>query len=209
MSAHLAAAAAQEPGAAEPGKAPRPAQSADDPSPRIEAVFTQIGATRMQGLPYLNPRLAVAAVGFQRWQTCWIGVLVTPWGINLLQLPTPDAPFPPWRADQTFDVPLPGATLSFMPARIDALGDYRLCPLFSPAQQFTDQESALATAREVLRLLFTPESGAVEMDASAIAAATVTATAESATTAAPAPPAPAHPAPNAANPSRRRLFGRR
>jgi [NiFe] hydrogenase assembly HybE family chaperone len=166
-------------------------------------VFTQIGATRMQGLPYLNPRLAVAAVGFQRWQTCWLGVLVTPWGINLLQLPTPDAPFPPWRADQTFDVPLPGATLSFMPAHIDALGDYRMCPLFSPAQHFADQESALATAREVLRLLLTPESGAAEMDATATAAAA------SATTAAPASPAPAHPAPNAANPSRRRLFGLR
>ncbi|WP_321858469.1 [NiFe]-hydrogenase assembly chaperone HybE [Paraburkholderia tropica] len=158
---------------------------AHDPSRRVEAAFAQIAATRMRDLPYLNPRLAVAAVGFRLWQSSWIGVLVTPWGINLLQLPTDDAPFAAWRAADAIDVTLPGAMLAFVPARLDALGEYRQCSLFSPAQQFVDQASALATAHEVLRLLFEPEASA---DATA------------ATVATPAPPA---------DPRRRRLFGLR
>lgn len=159
--------------------------SAHDPSRRVEAAFAQIAATRMRDLPYLNPRLAVAAVGFRVWQASWIGVLGTPWGINLLQLPTDDAPFAAWRAADAIDVTLPGATLAFVPARLDALGEYRQCSLFSPAQQFADQASALATAHEVLRLLFEPEAST---DATASAIAT------------PAPPA---------DPRRRRLFGLR
>jgi hypothetical protein len=35
-----------------------------------------------------------------------------------------------------------------------ALGDYRLCSLFSPVLQFVDQASACSTAEEVLKLLF-------------------------------------------------------
>jgi [NiFe] hydrogenase assembly HybE family chaperone len=189
----------------------REAEQGDDPSPRIEAAFTQIGATKMQGLPYLNPRLSVAAVDFRLWQESWIGALVTPWGINLLQLPTPEAPFPPWRADQTFDTLLPGATLSFMPARLDALGDYRMCPLFSPAQQFADQASAVATAREVLRLLFEPEAEAASVPASSPAAAALAAR-PGASVSPPVPSAPTvptQPGVDAPNRSRRRLFGLR
>ncbi len=134
-------------------RAPLP-PCADDPSRRVETVFTQIAATRMHDLPYLNPALEVAAVGFRRWEQSWIGVLVTPWGINLLQLPTHDAPFAPTRADTPVDLVLPGATLSFTQSWLEGLGDYRLCSLFSPAQQFADQTSAVQTAQAVIELLF-------------------------------------------------------
>jgi len=124
---------------------------------RIEDTFRQIAQTRMRDLPFVNPRLSVAAVGFRPWMSSWIGVLVTPWGINLLQLPAPDAPFEPVRADAVIEVALPGAVMPFMPARLDPLGEFRMCSLFSPAQQFADQETALAAAHETLRLLFEPE----------------------------------------------------
>ncbi|WP_246024859.1 [NiFe]-hydrogenase assembly chaperone HybE [Paraburkholderia dinghuensis] len=127
---------------------------------RIESAFGHIAQTRMRDLPLLNPRLSVAAVGFRPWQSGWIGVLVTPWSINLLQFPTPDAPFAPARADAVFEIALPGATMPFMPARLDTLGEFRMCSLFSPAQQFADQETALATAHETLRLLFEPDDSA-------------------------------------------------
>jgi len=126
----------------------------DDPSPRLEAVFRRIGAERMHDLPFLNDRLTVEAVGFRAWQQSWPGVLITPWGINLLQLPMPDAPFPPVRADALVDVALPGGVVPFMPAHEDELGDYRMCSLYSPAQQFADQEAARLTARHVMALLF-------------------------------------------------------
>jgi len=124
---------------------------------RIEAAFGAIAQTRMRDMPLNNPRLQVAMVGLRAWQASWIGVLVTPWSINLLQLPMPGAPFPPARADAVIDVALPGAVMPFMPARLDALGEYRMCSLFSPAQQFADQATAIATAQETLRLLFEPQ----------------------------------------------------
>lgn len=127
-----------------------------NPSPRLEAAFRRIEAERMRGLPFLNDRLTVEAVGFRLWQQSWPGVLITPWGINLLQLPTPDAPFPPARADALIDVALPGGLVAFMPAHEAQLGDYRLCSLISPAQQFADQEAARLTALHVLALLFEP-----------------------------------------------------
>jgi [NiFe] hydrogenase assembly HybE family chaperone len=126
----------------------------DDPSPKLEAVFRRIGAERMRQLPFLNDRLSVEAVGFRPWQQSWPGVLITPWGINLLQLPTPAAPFPPVRADALVEVALPGGAVSFMPAHEAELGNYRLCSLYSPAQQFTDQEAARFTAQHVMTLLF-------------------------------------------------------
>jgi len=136
---------------------------ADDPSPQLEAIFRRIADERMRDLPFLNDRLVVEAVGFHLWQQSWPGILITPWGINLLQLPTPDAPFPPVRADAQIEVALPGGVVSFMPAHEDQLGDYRLCSLYSPAQQFTDQEAARLTAQHVMALLFPdPSDDAVE-----------------------------------------------
>jgi len=128
-----------------------------DPSSRLEAAFRRIEAERMHGLPFLNDRLAVEAVGFRLWQQSWPGVLITPWGINLLQLPTPEAPFPPVRADALIDVALPGGVVAFLPAHEEQLGDYRLCSLVSPAREFADQEAARLTARHALALLFEPE----------------------------------------------------
>ena len=59
-----------------------------DPSDALVAVFRQIAETRMQGLSICNPALAVEAIGFrQRDDGHWAGVLITPWGINLLCLP--------------------------------------------------------------------------------------------------------------------------
>jgi [NiFe] hydrogenase assembly HybE family chaperone len=127
---------------------------------RIESAFEHVGQTRMRDMPLSNPRLSVAAVGFRPWQSSWIGVLVTPWSINLLQFPTPEAPFAPARADAVIEVTLPGATLPFMQAQMDTLGEFRMCSLFSPAQQFADQETAIATAHETLRLLFEPNDNA-------------------------------------------------
>lgn len=131
-----------------------------DPSRRIETAFEHVAQTRMRDLPFVNPRLRVAAVGFRRWQSGWIGVLVTPWGINLLHWPGPDARVAPASPGSLIEIALPGAIVPFMPAQLETLGEFGLCSLFSPAQQFADQETALATADETLRLLFDPARSA-------------------------------------------------
>lgn len=126
----------------------------DDPAPLFEATFQRIADEHMAGLPILNPALAVAAVGFRPWQDYWIGVLVTPWFMNLMARPVRQDAVP--TADTV--LALPSGEYEFMVSREDGVGVYLSCPLISPMAQFTGQDAALAVAREVMVQIFgTPE----------------------------------------------------
>lgn len=127
----------------------------ENPSSLIEAVFRRIESERMAGLPMLNPTLAVAAVGFARQGDDWRGVLVTPWGIQLLLLPAVEhwpVPAPHERAFREY----PAGTFAFLPNNEEELGDYLSCALISDMKPFADQETALATARACLIALDMP-----------------------------------------------------
>jgi len=138
----------------------------ETPELELETVFQLIASTRMRDIPILNPQLQVAAIGFRRWQpaasdegdpsTVWAGVLLTPWFMNLLLLPASAHPLPVVAPGGQTIVHLPGGPMPFMAGHEAALGDYRLCSLFSPVQQFADQESARLTAEEILKQVFPP-----------------------------------------------------
>lgn len=126
-----------------------------DPSALIEATFRRIETERMTWLPFLNPRLRIAAVGFARHENDWRGALLTPWGIQLLLLPAVadwPVPSPLERAFRQY----PAGTFAFLPNHEEGLGDYLACPLISDMQPFADQETALATARACLIALDIP-----------------------------------------------------
>src|SRR5512143_3606548 len=53
------------------------------PWDRLVAGYTAIERLRMQGLPFLNPALQVDAVDFAPWEAFWLGVMITPWFVNL------------------------------------------------------------------------------------------------------------------------------
>ncbi len=127
----------------------------ENPGPLIEATFRRIETERMAGLPFLNPRLTVAVVGFARQGDDWRGVLVTPWGIQLLLLPAVaewPVPAPHERVFREY----PAGTFAFLPNHEEGLGDYLACPLISDMKPFADQETALATARACLIALDMP-----------------------------------------------------
>jgi len=130
------------------------------PGAQLESLFRHIADTRMQGIPILNPALQVEAIGFRQWQgpqgLLWVGVLLTPWFMNLLLLPAAADSLPAVPPGGEVVVPLPGDALPFMAGHEAALGDYRLCSLFSPVLQFADQDSARSTAEEILKLMFPP-----------------------------------------------------
>lgn len=134
-------------------------QSAD-PSRTLEAVFDAIARERMAGVPILNPALVVAAVGFQPWQGYWVGVLTTPWFMNLVACPTaPDDA--PDLSKRTLE--LPSGDYEFTVSREDGLGVFLSCPLISPMAQFAGQDEALAVAREIAERLFQPAELAAEV----------------------------------------------
>lgn len=121
----------------------------ENPSTRVEAAFRRIQAERMAGLPLLNPLLDVAAVGFERHGDDWRGVLLTPWGLQLLLLPAvADWPVPASH-ERVFRTYAAGS-FAFLGNREDGLGDYLACPLVHDMSPYADQETALLTARASL-----------------------------------------------------------
>lgn len=129
---------------------------------RVQAAFERVQHERMAGLPFLNEALRVELVGLQRWHGLWLGVLITPWFMNLLLLPGDgvtagdDVPAR-WPAVATGDYArfgFPGGVMSFLAGREGELGDYLACSLFSPVFEFADQGAARQTAVACLVALF-------------------------------------------------------
>lgn len=133
---------------------------ARDPSSLVTAVFRDIARTRMHGLPFLNEQLSVEAVSFAPWEGKWLGVLVTPWCMNLMLLPgAPDA----WLAlpqGEKRAYRFPAGTYEFIGADDPHLGAYAICSLFSPMDGFADQGSARLVAMFAREALFDPRHAA-------------------------------------------------
>lgn len=127
---------------------------------RLEAVFTKVHQERMDGVPILNERLRVEAVGAHIWNKDWLAVLVTPWFINLMLMPTSDDAQAQWRPlslGSTVPHSFPAGRFDFIVGEEAELGRYQMCSLFSPVLEFEDQEAAVLTARAALEALFNAE----------------------------------------------------
>jgi [NiFe] hydrogenase assembly HybE family chaperone len=200
----------------------------------LVALYRDIAATRMRGLPLLNPDLQVQAVGFELVQeaatvqpappdaatglktagagidmpciqsfgthpqnpesaTAGVGVLITPWFMNLVWLPLQ-------RLDAAAHV---GSKMTrhvgqecfeFIGAHENGFGGYEACSLFSPVFEFQSQQAAVETARAVLDTLRQPATAPAVLPPPTTATASSTATVPVSTTqaapvAVPVPPA--------------------
>ncbi|MFO1131086.1 MAG: [NiFe]-hydrogenase assembly chaperone HybE [Hyphomicrobiales bacterium] len=127
-------------------------QEARSRSEEVETVFRRIAATRMEGVPILNPALDVEAAAMEPWGEAMILALVTPWFINVMLLPGADesAQWEDMAVGQSTVHELPGGRFSFIAGREEGIGPYRMCSLFSPVLEFADHETACATARAAL-----------------------------------------------------------
>lgn len=124
-----------------------------NPAGLLEAAFRRIHAERMTGLPILNPRLAVEAVEFQDWQGHWLGVLVTPWFMNLMLLPGEGSGWQGAPSGGAVHWRFPIGELRFIADLEPGLGEFQSSPLFSPMHRFADPEHARRTAGEALDVL--------------------------------------------------------
>ncbi|WP_415879147.1 [NiFe]-hydrogenase assembly chaperone HybE [Methylomonas sp. TEB] len=119
----------------------------------LEAVFNDILAQRMRDMPVLNSALAVRALGFNRYNADWVGILITPWFMNLLLLPSADSQWPTQAPGSKFDQAFPYGSFEFVVADEGQLGRYAQCSLFSPMFQFADQAAAVAAAESAFQAL--------------------------------------------------------
>jgi [NiFe] hydrogenase assembly HybE family chaperone len=128
----------------------------------LEAAFRRIAETRMAGLAIVNSALEVEAVGFRPWQYGRVGVLITPWFMNLVWLPDDDIAGPRVTAGSAQTRALPGGEFLFLAAEQAGIGPYLSCSLISPMTRFADMDSARAVAEAVMSELFRPLAAAVE-----------------------------------------------
>jgi [NiFe] hydrogenase assembly HybE family chaperone len=128
----------------------------DSPAAALEAAFHHIAETRMADLPFLNPALTVRAVGFRLWRGEWMGVLISPWFMNLICLPGPDRAWRDNPGGSRAIRALPKGEVEFLHAREDRIGPYLSCSLFSHMGDFADMGQARTVAEAVLKELFEP-----------------------------------------------------
>ena len=121
----------------------------------LQACFVHIAKTRMQGVALLNPSLRVRAVGFQvmEGEACAMGVLVTPWFMNLLCLPLARSD-EPQRVGQQRIRQIGGTDFAFLGMHEEqGVGSFEACSLFSPMFEFQNAVAAESTAQHVLDML--------------------------------------------------------
>jgi [NiFe] hydrogenase assembly HybE family chaperone len=116
----------------------------------LETAFTRIQRERMTGMPVLNPALEVQAVGFRVWENCCLGVLITPWFMNLMLLPLDGDVWEELPSGTKINRSFPSGTYEFMLGEEEVIGRYQMCSLFSPVFEFQNQEAAVVTAEAVL-----------------------------------------------------------
>lgn len=123
---------------------------------RIAAIFSRIHREQMAGLPLLNQALQVETYGFRVHNGRVVGVLVTPWLMNLVLLPGEGDDWEGLELGHKKPHEFPSGTYKFMVNEIDGLGRCQTHSLFSPMREFHGQAHALAAAEAFMRDLMTP-----------------------------------------------------
>jgi [NiFe] hydrogenase assembly HybE family chaperone len=124
------------------------------PAAALQARFEHIHLHQMAGVPMLNPALQVQAIGFRPWAAHWLGVLVTPWFMNLVLFPRQREHWQAIGERESRHYVFPAGVFEFIGNRDAALGDYQACSLFSPMFEFADHAAAHDTAVAALEALF-------------------------------------------------------
>lgn len=131
-------------------------QFADNPAMLVRETFERIHQERMLGLPVINPALSVDCVGFRPWRGHWIGMVITPWFLNVVLLRGTEGEWPETKCGDQRRFKLPNGELLFMASEEEGLGSFYACSLASPMHDFKSQEAAQQTALESMRLLMMP-----------------------------------------------------
>jgi [NiFe] hydrogenase assembly HybE family chaperone len=126
---------------------------AEDPSRLLEAAFRRIEVERMAGVPILHPGLRVEAVGFALWQGHWLGVVIAPWFMNLVLVPADQCEWKPVADGERVFRRFASGDYAFLGGWEPEVGEYQSCALFSPMDQFADQDSVRAVALQALQIL--------------------------------------------------------
>lgn len=117
--------------------------------------YYERAARNVQGLPMYHPAIAVEAVGFREHEGRLVGIIVTPWFMNLTVLPSP-ADLETWRKGTIARVSFPSGPYEFAIADTGECGLVATCSLFSLMHDFADHAAARDAALAAAEALFEP-----------------------------------------------------
>lgn len=98
----------------------------------------------------VNPLLKYTSVSFCRYRGDWLGVLITPWLMDLVLLPGGGELWGDIPAGQRRYVDLPQGTVAFSAAESPELGSYQHAPLVASVATLPDMSAAISLANQVM-----------------------------------------------------------
>jgi len=122
---------------------------------RLAALYRDIDATAMRGEPICNDALEVEAIGFREFTGYLLGVVTTPWFLNLIVAESCDSEAPRLPSG-ALRLHFPAGAVDFAVRDMEGFGRLASCALISPMFDFPDQETARAAACAALAALFEP-----------------------------------------------------
>ena len=117
----------------------------EDPGELIARCFRE----RTEPVP-VNPRLNCASIGFTRCKGDWLGVVITPWFMDLVLLPGGGILWGDIPAGQRRYIELAQGAVAFTAAEEPCLGAYQHAPLVSTVASLPDMAAAITLANQVM-----------------------------------------------------------
>ena len=119
-------------------------------SDQIEQTYHKIHIENMQGIPILNPAINVQALGFQELEGRVLGIIITPWLMNVVLLPNEDEDWSDMQLGDKRPHQFMSKTYKFMLNEIDGIGYCQTHSLYSPMRDFASHDQAVTVAQEFL-----------------------------------------------------------
>jgi [NiFe] hydrogenase assembly HybE family chaperone len=128
----------------------------------LETAFVAIARQRMAGVALMHPHVQVQATPFVALDAqAAVGILITPWFMNLLRLPLTRLDHCHVGSKATHRVG--DYAVEFTSAFEPAIGGFESCSVYSPLTMFADHAAVWATAQALMRTLLS--SGADDSQA--------------------------------------------
>lgn len=119
--------------------------------------FTEIWHAKMRDVPMVNKLLTVEAVGWVIHEGRPLGVLISPWFMNLIQLPGEEEDWSGLIPGAKEYISFESGDYEFIHNTREMTGGYKACSLFSPMGEFRSQQQAVDVGRAVMQALFMEE----------------------------------------------------
>ncbi|MGJ4995229.1 [NiFe]-hydrogenase assembly chaperone HybE [Bradyrhizobium sp. HKCCYLS3077] len=116
---------------------------------RLAGAYREIGERAMRDLPIYHDVLDVEAVGFTSVQGRTIGIIITPWFMNVV------TPAEQGSVGSTIEIALPAGAFEFTVGEVAEVGRIASCSLFSPMSEFEDMTAARIAAEAALAAMLT------------------------------------------------------